>query len=101
MPCAVVPVVTAELSTAPSVTPMHGVHPLAKPIPSKKPPATPRRSIHPPVLAIEKRNPDHARDMQRKHDDDQPRHHRHKSADGLDRQREDIKEKNEDGGEAP
>ena len=41
MPCVVVPVVTAELSTAPSVTPMHGVHPLAKPIPSKKPPATP------------------------------------------------------------
>ena len=32
---------TAELNTAPSVTPMHGVHPLAKPMPSKNPPATP------------------------------------------------------------
>ena len=40
-PCGVVPVVTAELSTALKVMPMHGVQPLAKPIPSRNPPATP------------------------------------------------------------
>src|SRR6202049_939370 len=44
--CAVVPAETAELRTALRVTPMQGVHPLAKPIPSTKPPVTP-----PPVGA--------------------------------------------------